>query len=140
MIPFGAAFLSEPELDRWEVQYDAHSASDVYLSSYDATMLDGFSINRPCGDMRLWDALASILALGNFVLYFLLGKLFSSNYPGGTYAATVAFVALWWVIAGANLWLSVAKAGYTLDVELPICLLFFAVPTAVTIFLRWRIL
>jgi hypothetical protein len=33
-------------------------------------MLRGLSINRPCADLRLWDALASILALGNVVLYF----------------------------------------------------------------------
>jgi hypothetical protein len=67
---FGAVFVSEPELDRWEVQYDAQNTCDVYLSSHGTTMLEGLSINRPCGDLRLWDALASILALGNVVLYF----------------------------------------------------------------------
>jgi hypothetical protein len=70
---------------------------------------------------------------------FLLGKLFSSNYPGATYAATWIFVAFWLVIAGANLWVGVAKAGYTLNEELPIFLLIFAVPTVVAIFLKWRI-
>jgi hypothetical protein len=69
----------------------------------------------------------------------LLGKLFSSNYPGATYAATWIFVAFWLVIAGANLWVGVAKAGYTLNEELPIFLLIFAVPTVVAIFLKWRI-
>lgn len=70
----------------------------------------------------------------------LLGKLFSSNYPGTTYAATVIFVALWLAISGANLWVGVAKAGYTLNEELPIFLLIFAVPTIVAIILKWRIL
>jgi hypothetical protein len=69
----------------------------------------------------------------------LLGKLFSSNYPGATYAATWIFVALWLAISGANLWVGVAKAGYTLSEEVPIFLLIFAVPTAVAIFLKWRI-
>ena len=70
----------------------------------------------------------------------LLEKLFSSNYPGATYAATVIFVALWLVIAAANMWVGVAKAGYSLNEELPIFLLIFAVPTIVAIFVKWRIL
>jgi hypothetical protein len=69
----------------------------------------------------------------------LLGKLFSSHYPGATYAATLTFVALWLGISGANLWVGVAKAGYTLSEEVPIFLLIFAVPTIVAVFLKWRI-
>ncbi len=63
----------------------------------------------------------------------LLGKLFSSNFPGATYAATLIFVVLWLVISGANLWVGVAKAGYTLNEEFPIFLLIFVVPTVVAI-------
>ena len=70
----------------------------------------------------------------------LLGKLFSSNYPSATSTATVIFVALWLVISSANLWVGVAKAGYSLNEELPIFLLIFAVPTIVAIFVKWRIL
>jgi hypothetical protein len=70
----------------------------------------------------------------------LLGKLFSSNYPNATYAATWIFVALWLVIAGANMWVGVVKAGYTVSEEFPIFLLIFAVPTVVAIFLKWRII
>lgn len=70
----------------------------------------------------------------------LLGKLFSSNYSGATYAATLIFVALWLGISGANLWVGVAKAGYSLNEEFPIFLLIFGVPTVVAIFLKWRIL
>jgi hypothetical protein len=69
----------------------------------------------------------------------LLGKLFSSHYPGATYAATLIFVALWLGISGANLWVGVAKAGYTLSEELPIFLLIFGVPTIAAIILKWRI-
>jgi hypothetical protein len=69
----------------------------------------------------------------------LLGKLFSSNYPGAAYAATIIFVALWLAVAAANLWVGVAKAGYTLSEEFPIFLLIFAVPAIVAIFLKWRI-
>jgi hypothetical protein len=70
----------------------------------------------------------------------LLGKLFSSEYPGATYIATLLFVALWLGISGANLWVGIAKAGYTLTEEFPIFLLIFGVPTLVAIFLKWRII
>ena len=69
----------------------------------------------------------------------LLGKLFSSNYPGATFAATLIFVVLWLGISGANLWVGVAKAGYTLNEEFPIFLLIFGAPTIVAILLKWRI-
>jgi hypothetical protein len=42
-------------------------------------------------------------------------------------------------ISGANMWVGVAKAGYTMH-EFPIFLLIFSVPTVVAIFLKWRIL
>jgi hypothetical protein len=67
---FGVAFVSEPEPNRWEVRYDKQNSCDVFLSSHGPTKLEGFSINRPCGDLRLWDALAFILTLGNVVFYF----------------------------------------------------------------------
>ena len=70
----------------------------------------------------------------------MLGKLFSSNYPGATFAATLIFVALWLGISGANLWVGVAKAGYAMNDELPIFLLIFGVPALVAIFLKWRII
>jgi hypothetical protein len=68
----------------------------------------------------------------------MLGKLFSTNYSGATFAATFIFVALWLGISGANLWLGVAKAGYSLTEEFPIFLLIFGVPAVVAIFLKWR--
>jgi hypothetical protein len=53
---------------------------------------------------------------------------------------TWIFVALWLGIAGANLWVGVVKAGYTVSEELPIFLLIFAVPAGVAIFLKWRMI
>jgi hypothetical protein len=67
---FGTA-VTESAPKRWKVSYDAQNSCDVYVSSdTGAGMLQGLSINRPCGDLRLWDALASVLTLGNVVLYF----------------------------------------------------------------------
>jgi hypothetical protein len=70
----------------------------------------------------------------------MLGKLFSSNFAGATLAATVIFVALWLGISGVNLWVGVAKAGYSMNEEFPIFLLIFGVPTIVAILLKWRFL
>jgi hypothetical protein len=81
--------------------------------------------------------LAGFLLLGASIL---LGKLFSTNYPSATFAATVSYVALWLLIAGFNMWVGVAKAGYSLSEELPIFLLIFAVPVAVAIVLKWKFL
>ena len=46
--------------------------------------------------------------------------------------ATVLFPALWLVIAAANMWVGVAKAGYSVAAELPIFALIFGVPAALT--------
>jgi hypothetical protein len=69
----------------------------------------------------------------------LLGRLFSTNYPGATYAATLIFVVVWLVISTANLWAGVAKAGYTLAEELPIFLFIFGVPAIAAMLLKWRV-
>ena len=84
-----------------------------------------------------------LFLLAGFLLLaasMLLGKLFSSNYSGATYAATLIFVALWLAISGANMWVGVAKAGYTFSEEFPIFLLIFGVPAIVALFLKWRVL
>jgi hypothetical protein len=85
----------------------------------------------------------SLFLLVGFLLlaaFMILGKLFSSSYPGATYTATLIFVVLWLGISGFNLWVGVAKAGYTLNEEFPIFLLIFSVPAIAAIFLKWRIL
>lgn len=70
----------------------------------------------------------------------LLGRLFSANYPRATVVATAAYVALWFVIAGANMWIGVVKAGYSVAEELPILALIFVLPAAVAIMLTWKVL
>ncbi len=70
----------------------------------------------------------------------IVGKLFSANYPGGTTVATVMFLALWLVVAGANMWVGVAKAGYSVAEELPILALIYGVPAAAAVLVRWKFL
>ena len=80
---------------------------------------------------------AGLLLLGAALL---LGKLFSSHYPGAALVATVGYVALWLIVAGANMWVGVARAGYSVSEELPVFLLIFGVPAAAAILLKWRLL
>lgn len=70
----------------------------------------------------------------------LVGRLFSTNYPGATLAATIAYVALWLIIAGFNMWVGVARAGYSVAEELPIFGLIFGLPAVVAILLKWKLL
>jgi hypothetical protein len=82
-----------------------------------------------------------LFLLSGFLLLaasIILGRLFSANYPGGTTLATVLFVVIWFAVALANMWIGVARAGYSVAEELPIFALIFGVPAAVAIFVRWR--
>jgi len=81
--------------------------------------------------------LAGLLLLFAFML---LGRLFSANYPSAVGWATVAFLALWLGVTGANMWVGVVKAGYSTREELPILLLLFGVPALIAIGLKWKVL
>lgn len=64
------------------------------------------------------------------------------RWAGGTQAmVTVAkiFIVLWLVIAMVNLWIGVARAGYSVAEELPIFVVIFVIPAAVAVFLWWRV-
>ncbi len=80
---------------------------------------------------------AGFLLLASLLL---LGRLFSANYPSATVAATVIYVVLWFVIAAVNMWVGVAKAGYSVGDELPIFALIFVLPAAVAVLLKWKLL
>jgi hypothetical protein len=73
---FGTCLI-ETEPNFWHLRYDDTNSCNLYLTSHDSDprMVSGITVNRPCGDERLWDALASILALGNVELYFPGGPL-----------------------------------------------------------------
>jgi len=77
------------------------------------------------------------LLLGAAVL---LGRLFSTNYPGATAAAIGIYVALWLLLVGGNMWVGVAKAGYSVAEELPIFLLIFGLPAVLAVLLKWKVL
>jgi hypothetical protein len=52
--------------------------------------------------------------------------------------AALAFVALWLVGAGVNMWIGVTRAGYSVAEEAPIFLVVFLVPAVVAMVVWWR--
>jgi hypothetical protein len=85
---------------------------------------------------------ALFLAAGLFLLasFFILARLFSTHYPAAPTWATAAFLALWLIVTAVNMWVGVAKAGYSATEELPILLLLFGVPAVVAIVLKWKVM
>jgi len=80
---------------------------------------------------------AGLLLMSAFLL---LGKLFTGQYSESARVATFAFVAVWFVVAGVNMWLGVASAGYSVAEELPIFLLIFGVPAVLAGLVKWQFL
>lgn len=79
--------------------------------------------------------LAGLLLLAASLI---IGKLFSENYPVAPLTATAVFIALWLALAGFNMWVGVARAGYSVAEELPVLLVLFGVPAAIAVVLKWK--
>jgi hypothetical protein len=63
--------LSEIDSSCWQVCYDEKNSCDLFLAAdADPEKISGFMVSRPCGDLRLWEALISVLRLGAIVLHF----------------------------------------------------------------------
>lgn len=78
-----------------------------------------------------------LLLLGLFVL---AGRLLSAGPPmAGMASAARWFIPLWLVGAGINMYVGVARAGYSVAEEAPIFLLVFAVPAIVAALLAWSL-
>jgi hypothetical protein len=53
--------------------------------------------------------------------------------------AALFFIPIWFVAAAFNMWVGVAKAGYSFADEAPIFLMIFAVPAIIALLLWWRL-
>ena len=80
---------------------------------------------------------SGVLLMGGVLL---LGKLFAGQYPGAPRVAMYAFIVVWLLVAAANMWLGVARAGYSVAEELPIFLLIFGVPAAFAGLIKWQLM
>ena len=77
---------------------------------------------------------------GGFALLLaclLLGYAFGDGLPG-LISGAKAFLPLWLVGAGLNLWIGVHQAGYSVAEELPIFLGIFGVPAIVAASVWWK--
>ena len=79
---------------------------------------------------------AGVLLLGCVAI---LGRLFTPNYPGLPNLACWGFITAWLALTGFNMWVGVAKAGYSVSDELPVFLVLFLLPAAVALVFRGRI-
>lgn len=81
----------------------------------------------------------AIIIVGGLVLlgvFLFLG----SRLGGASGLATAAkiFIPLWLAAALVNMWIGVARAGYSVAEELPIMLAIFAVPALAAAFAWWK--
>ena len=85
--------------------------------------------------MRTVIIIAAGLIIG--ALFLFAGRLLGRGPETIAFGAKL-FIALWFIAAAANLWLGVAKAGYSFMEELPIFLVIFAVPAAAAGLVWWK--
>jgi hypothetical protein len=81
----------------------------------------------------------AIIIVGGLLLFGVFVVI--ARFVGGTQTTVTAakiFIAVWLVAALINLWVGVARAGYSIAEELPIFLLIFAIPAAVAAFMWWK--
>jgi hypothetical protein len=83
---------------------------------------------------------SAIITVGGLLLFGIFVVV--ARFIGGTQTivlATKIFIPVWLVAALINMWIGVARAGYSVAEELPIFLFIFAVPAVVAAFLWWKL-
>jgi len=83
---------------------------------------------------------SAIIILGGLVvaaLFIFAGRLIGRG-PETMALGAKIFIPLWFIAAALNMWIGVAKAGYSFMEELPIFLVIFGVPAAAAGFLWWK--
>lgn len=83
----------------------------------------------------------ALIILGGFVLLgimLLVGRWLGGDSGKSMVVAAQIFIPIWLAAAGLNMWVGVAKAGYSVAEELPIFLLIFALPAAAAAFAWWK--
>jgi len=63
---------TESTPDHWRVRYDTKDSCFVCVTplASDPLRLKSLYVDRPCGDLRLWEALLSILRMGSIVIFW----------------------------------------------------------------------
>jgi len=84
-----------------------------------------------------------MIIVGGFALWAAslgVARFIGGSFASSTWTATIAFAVVWFVLAAANMWVGVSKAGYSFGEELPVFLLIFLAPVAVAVFVKWKFL
>jgi hypothetical protein len=76
-----------------------------------------------------------LVLLGIFVP---AGRLLGGETTKTLATAALAFIPLWLIAAGINMYVGVSQAGYSVREEFPIFLVIFAIPAAVAAFVWWK--
>jgi hypothetical protein len=80
-----------------------------------------------------------IIGIGLALLGLCLGAGWLAGGAEKLKLSALLFTGLWFVAAAVNMYVGVARAGYSFREELPIFLLIFVVPAAVALLLRFRL-
>ena len=82
-----------------------------------------------------------MIIAGGFVLWGIcvgIAKYMAGASAAAMTTATVIFVVVWFCAAALNMWMGVAKAGYTFREELPIFVVIFLLPALVAVVAKWK--
>jgi len=75
------------------------------------------------------------LLLGVFLFF---GRWIGGGRSSALASAAIYFIPIWLLVAGVNMWVGVARAGYPVTDEVPFFVVVFAVPAAAAGLLWWR--
>jgi hypothetical protein len=78
---------------------------------------------------------AGLILLAIFVL---IGRFAGSPVASAMAKGALYFLPVWFIAAAVNMWMGVAKAGYSVAEEAPIFIVIFAVPAAVALLIWWH--
>jgi hypothetical protein len=81
-----------------------------------------------------------VIILGGLFLPGLsvLGSRLIDTAPHAMATAAKIFLPVWLAVALLNMWLGVARAGYSAAEEFPIFLVIFLIPAGVALFIAWK--
>jgi len=80
-----------------------------------------------------------IIGMGFCLLGLCIGAGWLAGGPAKMKMAAQVFIGLWFIAAAVNMYIGVARAGYSFMEELPIFLLIFGAPAIVAAILRWKL-
>ena len=82
-----------------------------------------------------------LIILGGLVLWGAtlgVARLVGGSASLSSWTATGVFAVVWFVLAAANMWIGISRAGYSFLEELPIFLVIYLLPVTVAVFAKWK--